>query len=143
MFQGFAPRLFFKRAGFAQKSGRKLQIKPHWKVQRLFKIFLVLCITLNVKSFAQQRTQQYQALMRPVNELLLPANDRMSGWKDRLILSPRSIAPVNFSNISPGFYAQHLGFFCRKELQFEKTVRLPVRFRLGSLEYVNRLEGKQ
>ncbi len=36
----------------------------------------------------------------------------------------------------------HFGFFCRRELELEKTIRLPLRFRLGSLEYCNRLEGK-
>ena len=38
--------------------------------------------------------------------------------------------------------ATHFGFFCKRELELEKTIRLPLRFRLGSLEYCNRLEGK-
>ena len=43
-------------------------------------------------------------------------------------------------NIPPSLYTQHFGFFCRKELQLEKAIKLPVRFRLGSLDYVNSLE---
>jgi len=44
--------------------------------------------------------------------------------------------------VDGSYYATHLGFFCKEELSIQKTTRLPVFFRLGSLEYVNKLEGK-
>lgn len=34
-------------------------------------------------------------------------------------------------------------FFCRLEWQLEKIVNMPIRFRLGDVEYVDRLEGKR
>ena len=50
--------------------------------------------------------------------------------------------PVSCSVISADFYTQNFGFFCKKELQFEKATKIPLRFRLGSLQYNNYLEQK-
>lgn len=49
---------------------------------------------------------------------------------------------ISLKIISPSFYSCNLGFICKKELQLEKVVVVPFRFRLGSLAYVNYLEQK-
>ena len=47
------------------------------------------------------------------------------------------------STILPGnFYTQHFGFVCKKELQLEKASKIPFRFRLGSVQKCDILEGK-
>ena len=44
--------------------------------------------------------------------------------------------------VSPGFYAANLGFFCKQEIKFEKATKIPFKFRLGSVQQCDWLEGK-
>ena len=44
--------------------------------------------------------------------------------------------------LSTDYYARQLGFFCRQEIKFDKITKMPFRFRLGSVEQCNWLEGK-
>ena len=45
--------------------------------------------------------------------------------------------------ISPTFYCDNLGFFCRQEIKFAKVTKIPFLFRLGSVAQVDYLEGKR
>jgi len=49
---------------------------------------------------------------------------------------------INLRVLPQNFYNQQLGYFCKKEVQFQTAVRLPVYFRLGSKEYVDWMERK-
>lgn len=59
--------------------------------------------------------------------------------------SVSSTAPqAAFHTMVPSnYYTQHFGFFCEKELKLEKSTGVPFRFRLGSIESTDRLEGKR
>jgi hypothetical protein len=59
-----------------------------------------------------------------------------------LLAAPFTVKGSPAEMLHGDFYSQHLGFVCKKEWQFEKTTHIPFRFRLGSLEYCNFLEGK-
>jgi hypothetical protein len=51
--------------------------------------------------------------------------------------------PLKTAALLPAnFYASNLGFVCRKEIFFEKKTKIPLRLRIGNLEYCNYLEGK-
>ena len=44
--------------------------------------------------------------------------------------------------VSGDYYNHQLGFVCKKEWRMEKATHIPLRLRLGSLDYCNMLEGK-
>ena len=138
LLQGFVRCHFkknLKRPRLHKNQAVNLQIKPHSCVQRLFKLFLVSCMLLSINSFAQKQTQPLNQLQGRVNELLLPL-------KDSTIKQTSFVPQGGFNAVSPRFYVSQIGFVCRKEWQFQKATGLPLRIRVGSLDYVNKLEGK-
>ena len=60
--------------------------------------------------------------------------DQPPAYSSRTFISMSPIVPADI------YYCQS-GFFCKKEWELEKTTHIPFRFRLGSLDYCNVLEG--
>ena len=55
------------------------------------------------------------------------------------VTSQLQVKPV----IPADFYTCNFGFFCKKELSIEKVTKIPLRFRVGSLQQCNYYEGKK
>jgi len=118
--------------------------------QRFFMFLVVQLGLLNGEIFAQGipvKTKRYSkgsvSIWGP-NQLPQPGGGKpefffdLIGKKNLPQVRKFSLKPV----ISPNYYSSHLSFFCNAEWQFEKATKVPFKFRLGSVEYVDYLEKK-
>ncbi|MEP6674615.1 MAG: hypothetical protein ABJA78_05655 [Ferruginibacter sp.] len=54
-----------------------------------------------------------------------------------------SVPGNGLPSIAANFYSTNLGFFCKQEIKMDKAIKIPFRFRLGSVADCDRLEGKK
>ena len=92
--------------------------------QRVYSFLVVFLLMFCTKIMAQ-KTPLVKNVYLPLSAMQLAERDSLRS-----------------NSIHPGFYNEQLGFFCKKEWQFEKATTIPLRLRLGSLDYTNYLEQK-
>ena len=127
------------------------------KSQRLSGFLVVLLLMLSGKSFSQQQLPRI-AQNSPHIFKFSPLEGKYGFYNSHISehfmfiqegilykFIPSGLqgkAPGIIEIVKPDFTVCNLPFFCKKELQIERATYIPLHFRLGSLEYVNRMEGK-
>lgn len=109
-----------------------------------YKQFIIVVI---VTCFAQS-TMAQKVDIKKNNDIRYSARDTLKYY--RSIADFSRVLPIYIADnntlkanaVAANHYVSGLGFFCKKELALEKATKVPLRFRLGSLNYCNQLEGK-
>lgn len=60
-----------------------------------------------------------------------------------LHFSPISGSTYTTRPVAGDFYVKNLGFFCKQEWKLEALTKIPLRFRIGSVNYCDWMEGKK
>ena len=119
--------------------------------QRVFYLVVVLIFTFDGESFGQSTYVENSPILykkiTPVDGII--RNKNLTEHKifqyTPFVNSYLVVNPGSFSSLMAFKKCgdnQNTSFFCRKEWQFEKATSIPLRIRLGSLEYTNYLEQK-
>lgn len=103
-------------------------------------IFMVFCVNAQIsgKSIPELRQEAVASFQPSFISFFHYSNFpsfRLSNFKANF---PHSNPTV------PIIYSYHnLAFFCKIEVKMEKAAKLPIKFRLGDVDYVDHLEGKR
>lgn len=120
---------------------------PNRLIKSLFGSFLLILIGLSQAAPAKAQTTDWQIAGKSLPQLLKQEDPPV--FITRLNLLPPLNSGVGTypsmparQQIPMAYQYDELGFFCKVEVQLEKHIRIPIKIRLGEVQYVERLEGK-
>jgi hypothetical protein len=135
-----------------QKPGRKLQFNSEL-MQKHLAILGFALILLDLTSFGQEQKFVKNSLNTPAIVLKTVPLKTLAGSqivrqnqltaKQNQVFESRSLPHFSVNQYIYFNPSRDLGLICQKEWLFEKRTGIPFRIRLGSVEYVDKLEGKR
>ena len=105
------------------------------------KIFFSILFSFLLFSNRDALAQNSLARYSPKNDI--KKNDSLPFVLNYLSLASDNNSKKTSISISPDAAFCNTAFFCRQEVKLEKAIKIPVKFRLGSLEQANYYEGKR
>lgn len=118
---------------------------------KFFLISIIILLSAYIPLFGQKKIKMSGQSLPVLEQLLIQTpSESLFGPISLPILKKATVLAKNSKTIGttsqamPLVYAyKDLALFCKLEVQLEKVVKLPVKFRLGSVDYVDWLEGKR
>lgn len=105
-------------------------------------VLLLITLTANaqisgksIPELRREATAAYSSPFIPAFQNSIFPLHQSSNFKLNIFYSKPSV-PIVYSY-------NNLAFFCKVEVKLEKAVNFPIKFRLGDVDYVDRLEGKR
>jgi hypothetical protein len=91
-------------------------------------------------AFCQNITANFKLVPMAISPFTITKKKQVITFLATPQVNKRTVSPSML--VSPTFYCNNLAYFCKKEIKFEKATKILFRFRLGSVQYVDYLEGK-
>jgi hypothetical protein len=107
-------------------------------------IFLIFCTVFVAGAAFSQKTTPSKPLLFALQFNVGKQKKGLPFAADTATMPLPAWGPsVQLTVVPASFSTSQWGFFCRQELKWEKTIKVPFRFRLGSVQQCDRLEGKR